>query len=378
MKDIPTDIPGLWENYKKILTAKGVTTPIVVLHGGYGKNNMGDDAILDVLISRVRNNLSNAKIIVICHGPEYVRAQYDVVSWHFKSFQAFKAIVKSHIYIIGGGGIVNKINTYSGYRYCKIFDMKGKFLFIAALLAKIFRAQTLFYAIGATSFPDSAVKFLARLSLNFADVVSVRDQLSMDNLKAIGVKKDIVQVLDPALSLVPADKQQAQVILNALGVGSSGKRIVGFNMRYVRDSSVDNDDTVAEAAKLVDYLMRDKDCEVLFLPISRHLSEHFEDDFDFGMQVKARLSDDKDFYILQDYYHPATMMAILGLMDFCILERLHAVILSFKMGTPFFVISYDNKVAEFVKQIGRENSMMDLKDFSAEKVKVKLEGDCNV
>ena len=368
MKDIPVDIPDLWENYKKTLNAKGVTAPVVVLHGGYGKNNMGDDAILDVLISRVRDNLPGAKIIVVCHGPEYVREQYGLESCYFKSFCAIKAIVKSHIYIIGGGGIVNKINTYSGYRYFKIFDMKGKFLFIAALLAKIFRAQTVFYAIGATSFSDAAVKFLARLSLNFADVISVRDKLSMDNLKKIGVKKDIVQVLDPALSLTPADKQQGRDILEQLGVGSSGKNVVGFNMRYVRDPSVDNDDTVAEAAKLVDYLVKDRNCEVLFLPISRHRSEHFEDDFDFGMQVKARLSDDKDFYILQDYYHPATMMAILGLMDFCVLERLHAVILSSKMDTPFFVISYDNKVAEYVKLIGKEDSMIDLKDFSAEKI----------
>lgn len=378
MRDIPIDVPGLWENYKKILDAKCVTVPVVVLHGGYGKNNMGDDAILDVLISRVRNHLPNAKIIVVCHGPEYVRARYGIESCHFKSFKALKAIIKSHIYIIGGGGIVNKINTYSGYRYFKIFDMKGKFLFIAALLAKIFRAQTNFYAIGATSFSDPVIKFLARLSLNFAGVISVRDELSMDNLKKIGIKKDIVQVLDPALSLTPADKQQARNILNDLGVGGCGKRVVGFNMRYVRDPLIDNDSTITEAAKLVDYLMRDNGCEVLFLPISRHQSEHFEDDFDFGMQVKSCLSDDKDFYILQDYYHPSVMMAILGLMDFCVLERLHAVILSSKMDMPFFVISYDNKVAEYVKLIGREDSMMDLKDFSFEKIKVKLEESFNV
>ena len=60
-------------------------------------------------------------------------------------------------------------------------------------------------------------------------------------------------------------------------------------------------------------------------------------------------------------------------MDFCILERLHTVILASKVGVQFFAVSYDNKVTEFVKMIKQESMMMDIKEFSFEKIREKID-----
>lgn len=373
MKDIPYDVPGLWDGYAKFIKAKGIDRPRVVIHGGYGKNNLGDDAILHVLIERTKEHFPKARITVLCHGPAYVREHYaDIDSYHFKSLGALKAIVRSHIYFIGGGGIINVINIYSGYQRFRIFDMKGKFLFIAALLAKLFGAKTHFYAIGSTSFPDPVVKFLARVGLASADVVSVRDPLSIENIRKIGVKRELVQVLDPALSLEPASEQQALAVLAEFGIGERQRPLIGLNMRYVRDNVTDNDKIIAEAARLVQYLIEEKNCEVLFIPVSQHPREHFEDDLDFGRELRSKLPATEHFYLMQKYYAPTVMMAVLGAMDFCILERLHAVILASKTGTPFFTISYDNKVTQYAKLLGHGEMMIDLAEFSFEKVRARI------
>jgi colanic acid/amylovoran biosynthesis protein len=285
--------------------------------------------------------------------------------------------MQSHIYIIGGGGIINKINTYSGSMYLKFFDMKGKFLFIAAFLAKILGAKTNFYAIGATSFPDPFVKFLAKFVLSRADVVSVRDPLSIKNLRELGIKRELVQVLDPGLSLEPAPPEEACRILNTLGLAPKAVRkkpLVGINIRYVRDPGIDNDHSVTETARLAEYLVREKQCDVLFLPISQHPSKHFEDDLDFGRQVGLRLQNKEGYFLLTGYYHPQKMMALLGEMDFLILCRLHAVILGSQMKVPILTVSYDNKVTQFVKLIGGEDMLCDLRDFTLEKSK-KFLGD---
>ncbi len=360
--DIPHDVPGLWEGYQDWLEQRGIRQPRVVLHGGYGKNNLGDDAILDVLIERTLRHLPEARITVVCHGPDNVRARYDglagLTACHFKSRAAAEAIIRSHIYLIGGGGIVNRINVYSGRQRWKIFDPKGKVLFLAALGAKLCGAKTHFYAIGATSFPDAGVKALARLVLRSADTVSVRDPLSVENLRSLGLRREIVRVLDPALSLRPDEPEAAEKALQRWGVAARPRRRLGIGFRYVRDPSVDNQAKVRAVADLVRHLIRETGGQVVFIPASHHPSEHYEDDLDFGRQVRSVVGESEDFALIEEYYHPRLMMALLAAMDFNLMERLHAVILTSLTGVPFFAVAYDAKVAEYAKLVGCGDRMI--------------------
>jgi len=259
--------------------------------------------------------------------------------------------------------------------------MKGKFLFFAAYLAKIFGAKTNFYAIGATSFPDTLVKLLSKIVLSSADEVSVRDPLSILNLKKIGIKRELVLVRDPALSLEPARPEEAVSVLEAMGLKSKASRsrpLIGMNFRYVSDPAVSNERTLNQAAQLVRYLIREKRCDILFLPISHHPSKHLEDDLDFGRQLKNRLDNTPHYFIFEEYFHPQVMMALMGEMDFMILSRLHSVILGSKMNIPMFTVSYDDKVTQFVKLLHQEDMLMRLVDFSAEKVQKLLDSELNL
>ncbi|RJX20469.1 MAG: hypothetical protein C4575_06505 [Desulforudis sp.] len=373
---IPDDIPGFWDEIVRHFTGTGKASPRVVIHGGYGKRNMGDDALLHSIYTRVKRYLPDCRVTVICHGPERIRPWYpEIATCHFKSMRALAAIFASDLYIIGGGGIVNKINTYSGYMSLKILDMKGKFLFLAALAAKICGAVTVFYGIGATSFPDPVVKYLACFSLNRADYVSVRDPLSIENLRNAGVAKEMILVQDPALSLEPDDQGGAQMILARLGLEPKERRqrpLVGLNLRYVGDPLVSNVRSLEEAVLLVQKLVRELNCDVLFLPISQHPDKHLEDDLDFGRQIQKRLAGDitvlSHYSVIAEYPHPKVFMALMKEMEMMILSRLHSVILGTKLGIPIVTVSYDDKVAQFVQLVGQKNRMITLGEFSAARV----------
>jgi len=374
-------ITHIWKDYVDEFRRKGVDIPRVVIHGGYGKKNLGDDAILEVILERIKNDMPTARVVVLAHGPEEVKKIHRVEAYHFASFGAFKSIVTANVYVIGGGGIINVVNMYSGFKTFKIFDMKGKFIFFAPYLAKMFGAKTVFYAIGATSFPDPVVKWLARFVLNRVDSVFVRDRLSIANLQEIGVKRELIQVLDPALSLEPASREEAVRIMQDMGLEEKTLRsrpVIGINLRYVLDPKVDNENSLNETARLADYLIYEKQCDVLFLPISQHPSKHFEDDVDFGRQVRSRLCDTSHFFMLSQYPYPRTMMALLGEMDFLILTRLHSVILGWKMNVPLFTLSYNHKVTEFVKMIGREDMLVSLKEFTLEKIQALIDPHINL
>lgn len=364
--DIPFDVPGLWEGYAEWLRAKGVTHPRVAIHGGYGKNNLGDDAILEVLLNRTLGHFPEADITVVCHGPASVKARYrelaGLSTCHFKSLNALRAVIRSHLYFIGGGGIVDRINVYSGRQRLRLLDMKGKYLFLAALAAKLCGARTHFYAIGATSFPDVGVKLLARWGFQHADAVSVRDRRSLANLRALGLDREIVLVRDPAVSLTPMSAEEAERMLSRWNAarGSSPRVCIGF--RYVREPSISNEAKVEKVAALARHLVG-SGLQVVFLAASQHPSEHYEDDLHFGRAVRDRLGSGERFALVEEYCHPRLTMAILGCMDLCILERLHAVILASLAGTPVYAISYDDKVTEFVTLAGQQRCLMELREF---------------
>lgn len=375
LRDIPADVPGLWETLTARFERLG-RGPRVVIHGGYGKNNMGDDAILHVIRGRVLDAFPNAEIHVVCHGPERVVARYAddergaVTSSHFKSSTTVRAAVRADLYIIGGGGIVNRINAYSGNMVFKALDPKGKFQFLAALLAGWTGGFTLYYAIGAESFPDAVVRNLTRFALKRASVVSARDPRTIANLREIGVSREIVQVLDPALSLEPTPEFEAEPLLVEAGAAPRAERtrpLVGVNFRWVGDPAVDNEHTLAEAARLAREL-DERGCDVIFLPISQHPDKHLEDDLDFGRRLRHELGAPEWFALLERYPHPAVFMALLGACDALVLSRLHAVILGTMMGVPIAVVTYDDKVSEFVKLSGQADRMIELRNFTLERL----------
>ncbi len=147
---------------------------------------------------------------------------------------------------------------------------------------------------------------------------------------------------------------------------------MGLNFRWVGDPAVDNERTLAEAARLAREL-HERGCDVIFLPISQHPDKHLEDDLDFGRRLRHELEVPEWFALLETYPHPAVYMALLGACDALVLSRLHAVILGTMMGVPIATVSYDDKVSEFVKLSGQEARMIDLPEFTLERLQPALD-----
>jgi polysaccharide pyruvyl transferase WcaK-like protein len=375
LRDIPRDVPGLWAGLQERFADLG-RPPRVVIHGGYGKNNMGDDSILHVIRGRVLAAFPNAEIHVVCHGPERIVERYrndaggPVTSSYFKSRETIRAAHRADVYIIGGGSIVNRINSYSGNMVFKVLDPKGKFQFLTALFSNWTGGFTIFYAIGAESFPDVVVRILTRLALNRADVVSVRDPNTVENLRKIGVNREIVHVLDPAISLVPADPAAADALLVEIGLPPRAQRtrpLVGVNFRWVGDPAIDNEKTLSEAVRLVRDLDK-RGCDVIFLPTSHYPQKPLEDDVDFGTRLRDALGAPAYYTLLDRYPHPTVFMALFGACDALVVSRFHAVVFGTMMGVPVAVVSYDDKVAGFVRLSEQTSRLIDLSEFTLERL----------
>jgi polysaccharide pyruvyl transferase CsaB len=347
----PFSVDDIWIKINKELSKK--QNPIFVLHGGYGKKNVGDDAICGMLIERIKKYIQDPYFIVICHGPKEIKKLYSKEikeAYHFKDVRTFKAAIKADAYVIGGGGIINKINTYSGFSNFKILDMKGKFMFIIGILAKLFGAKLVFFSIGATSIPDIGVKLLSKLAINFADHTSVRDPLSQKILKKIGIKKSIPLAFDPVILLKPSSKLKARKILQNEKIPLN-KPLIGITFRYVRDDVFKTKKKIQILADIINNLIKKYDVNMLFVPFGRHPSKVLENDKSFARELEKNIANKDRYFILKKDYRPKEYKAILSILDFAILERLHAIIMAAPTGIPFIALSYDNKVDQFLKMI---------------------------
>ncbi len=357
---------NMWCQIKDRLSEKKRDNPLIVIHGGYGKKNTGDDAILGIILNRISKHFKSPRFVVACHNSEEIKKLYpDIEAVSFKSVAMVKAIIKADIYVIGGGGIINKINSYSGFSRFPFLDPKGKFLFVAGAVAKILGAKLVFYSIGATSIPDTVVGIMASKVINYADFITVRDPLSKINLVTIGVGKPIKVVFDPVTSMKPCNQEKALKILEDESIEISGKSAL-LTFRFVNNPAVNNTEKVKEVAALTDKLAK-QGYSVTFLPFGKHPSKKVENDLLFGKEVKKLISEDTNLNIIEGDYRPEELMGLTGLFDICILERLHAVIMARMMGKEVIAIAYDNKVSEFCK-MSENHCIIPVEDFSAEKV----------
>jgi polysaccharide pyruvyl transferase WcaK-like protein len=364
---------SIWKHIEEILAKKGIERPHVVVHGGYGKHNLGDDAILEATLHRLQHIWPLAGFSILCHSPKPVLQHHpNVNAYAFTDPMALKAICTAHLYVIGGGGIVNRINTYSGLSKLKILDPKGKFLFLAGWLSKLCGAYLVFYSVGTTSIPDPLVKWLVKQVMGrVADCVSVRDPRSLTVLREAGISRKIHVLPDPATMLHPGPAEEARVILQRLGIDCT-KPIVGLCMRYVHEPTINNANVIYQTARIVEWLIQDQGMQVLFIPFSRHRHKTVENDVAFAQAVQNQRLPNKarggGFWILAEEFTPSQTKAILGQMDICILERLHACIMTAGVGVPIIAIAYDAKVSEFMKSSGRWRQIIPLQTFSLEAV----------
>ena len=371
MKELAVQDKAIWTRFQKEFAARGIEKPRIVIHGGYGKHNLGDDAILEAILLRLESLWPQARVSVLCHDPRPVHTRHPSVNAHsFKSWGALRAICSSDLYVIGGGGIVNRINTYSGFTRLRALDPKGKFLFLAGWLSKLCGARLVFYSVGTTSMPDRVVGWLVRAVVSRADSVSVRDPLSLKVLRETGVTRDVLVLPDPATGLRPVGEEQATEILLRAGVDVN-RPLIGICMRYVREPGISNAETVVHTARVIEWLIESQAAQVLFVPFGRHPRKQVENDVAFAREVRAQLSSDRDFFVLDREYRPAEVQAILARMNVCILERLHACILATSVHTPLIAVAYDAKVSEFMKLSGQGERVIPLRDFSLETVQAK-------
>ena len=275
------------------------------ISGSYGGMNLGDEAILEGILTQLRATL-DADITVFSRNPEDTLARHKVERATATRARTRREMIPEirqlDLFILGGGGI--------------LYDRDAAEYLREVLIANELGVPVILYAISAGPLETQSSRRALQTALNAspAPVITVRDRLGYRLLEDVGVTPEIHLTADPAFLLDP--EELSVEALKAEGVDLD-LPLVGFSVREPGPAAPDilTDDYYALLANAADFIVERYDAEVLFVPMEKTDVQH-------SHAVVAHMRNSERAEILRRRYSPRQILDLRGRLEFAVGMRL--------------------------------------------------------
>ena len=304
------------------------------ISGSYGGMNLGDEAILEGMLGRIRATVP-ADITVFSMNPSETMARHRVeraLSARSLSRKEITPEIRDlDLFVLGGGGI--------------LYDRDAAKYLREVTIAHELGIPVILYAISAGPLDTQSARKSVRDALNVTapTVVTVRDRLGYRLLEDIGVSTEIHLTADPAFLLEP--EALPVTALEAEGLDFN-RRLVGFSVREPGPAAPDirPDEYYALLANAADYIVERYDAEVVFVPMEKTDVQH-------SHAVVAHMNNAERAEIIRRKYSPRQILDLMGRFEFAVGMRLHFLIFAALRGTPFAALPYASKVSGLLEDL---------------------------
>jgi polysaccharide pyruvyl transferase CsaB len=307
----------------------------VGISGSYGGFNLGDEAILHVIMSELRRSLT-VEVTVFSRDAGDTRRRHQVEraiqSGELSRRETQKVVGRLDLFILGGGGI--------------LYDADADRYLRDVLLAHEVGTPVMVYGISAGPLMDPGLRSRVRDALNRACIITVRDRRARQLLEEVGVQTDVILTADPAMLLQP-EPLTLDEILRAEAIDPDA-RLIGFSVREPGPAAPDLriEHYHRLLANAADYVIDRLDAEVVFFPMERRAF-----DVQHSHGVVGNMSHAQRATVLKREYTPGQILSLLEHFEFAVGMRLHFLIFSALAGVPFVGLPYATKVAGFLEEL---------------------------
>jgi polysaccharide pyruvyl transferase CsaB len=304
------------------------------ISGSYGGLNLGDEAILQVIVDLLRKSLGEVDITVFSKKPDDTRKRHKIDrALPVRSMsrdEILPEIKDLDVFILGGGGIL--INGEANHFMREV------------MIAKESGVPVVVYAVSAGPLTDIAEQNTVRKWLNEVDILTVREKPAKRTLEDIGVTKEILVTVDPAVLLQKEEIDDSILQSENLGDG----RYIGISIREPGPAAQVNVSLYySYIAHAADYMIERYNHEVAFVPIERDVS-----DLQISHRVVSQMLNPQKAIILKGAYSPGQLLSLVSKnFLFGVGMRLHFLIFLANAGVPFAPLPYASKVEGFIQSL---------------------------
>jgi polysaccharide pyruvyl transferase CsaB len=299
--------------------------PRFLLSGYYGFGNLGDEALLEVIVSRLRARWPGCVVDVLSGDPAQTASTFRVEATPRMDFGRVRdAIERADVVLSGGGGLLQNVTSLRSL------------LYYSNVIRTAIRAgkPTMVFAqsVGPLDFWGRAV---VRNFCRGITAATVRDERSQKLLGGLVPGVRVERTADPVFLFESGDEP---LDLAAEGLAGDDAPLVVISVRKWQAAEA----TTAAVAAVVDRLAGKYGARVAFLPLGG------PPDAEVSTAIIRRCGSTP--VLLPDY--PLGQAAqVIARASLVIGMRLHALVIAARLGVPFLALPYDPKVTSLCEDL---------------------------
>ena len=328
----------------------------ILISAFIGSDNLGDQAIFESIVGRLHKNKDLDLAAFTLDRTKYKTTPFVRFIETLNPFRVTAEIYRCDLLVIGGGGIIQDETTvYNLIRHT-----------YKAVAAWVLGKKYMFFAVGISPVRSKVNKILARVVLQNAEAVTVRDSRSKINAQSLGVTKKIVVTADPVVGLDVEYKKQISkrpYVIVSLRHWFDIHRYIpveiaqSLSLRSQKDG-LKYESFTSTLAQFFDWVIDNYKYRMIFLPFFDQRDDHIASDVIAKMNYSNLTKN-----ISKQQTIPDTVSLIAG-AECLIGMRLHSLIIGACVNTPFLALSYSEKVANFTHELGLQQFGHDIEKLS--------------
>jgi len=240
------------------------------------------------------------------------------------------------------------------------------------LLGILLKKPVIILAQSIGPFNNFLTRFLAKFVLKRVSLITVREKITLNYLKSLGINKSINLTSDLAFLLKSKKTEKTEKLLKK---ASRENPVIGFNpsaliykkaFPKIRNLREKYKKYVETMSKTIDYLVEEFDANVILIPHVLGPGEE-NDDRTIIRKIYNLTRNKHRIYLADDEYFPNELKEIIGQCDLFIGSRMHSTIASTSKHVPTIALSYSHKYEGIIgKTLGLEDYIIDVRKHNPE------------
>lgn len=363
----------------------------------FGVNNFGDDAMFSNLTQGLRRRFPDCKITFLARHPDKkfdrffgVRSIKNIdhdskkqsrgrwflgfnpgdPALHLRKIR--EAIAACDLLVIGGNSFM-EVSPSSFLRGVASYSA------LLVSFAKLFEKPFCLYGLACHPLQDGYTKEAARFLCENAELVTVREAFTKQELLRAGVDGRNIHILaDPAFGIEPIrDRNKAQGILKDENIRFNTQRIIGvcFRHLYWIWTEAECKKYTAKMAKLCDSMAQDLKAELLFIPnCTYQVDTPYEDDRVISKLIHRKMKYPEKMHLIKGDYNLAQILSLFQLPQMMVSNRRHSCIFASLYNLPIVALTMDTEwhMRPFMQALSLSGQVINFKDADLDYLKLKI------
>jgi colanic acid/amylovoran biosynthesis protein len=344
----------------------------IFLIGASFSEHKGSAAILCATIGVLKEMVPNAKFFV-CSSNSYVDRQILVET----DVYIVPNVLKNSTLELALGTLCTPFNESLPIVRCLksadvIIDISGDSfsstygripilsIGLHIISAKLLRKPVVLYCQSIGPFKGRIDKIIAKYFLLITNLVIVREFISANYLKAMGIENHVCA--DPAFLL------KSGIISKNLNLLRSQKPVIGINLSQVIDAKYGGEKPDnkyrAVMSQFIDSMIERYNVNIIIVPEVMQREGNSYDDFYVTKEIVKGLKYPRAVTVVDAECSPSELKTIVGKCELFISPRFHMIIFALSQNVPSIAIAYSPKSYGIMNMLGQLENVINFENLS--------------